>query len=155
MVVESVEVEYFANNPSNVDEADETRSPTVLVGASEIWPREFAAESSNVFPKLAPPSAVAHALPEAWMTPALVTCTQLVTVFPRFETVRSEVEAVPSTRNALVEANPVTEKYEDVALVEVEYFELRKLRVEDADGTRRPTRVEVGVKYILSVEFTT
>ena len=63
MVVASVEVEYLANNPSNVEEAEVRRSPTVEVGDNEIWPKLFAAFNSNVFPNEAPPSAVAHAEP--------------------------------------------------------------------------------------------
>ena len=36
VVVASVEVEYFANIPSNVEEAEVRRSPTVVVGEREI-----------------------------------------------------------------------------------------------------------------------
>ena len=53
---------------------------------------------------------MAHAEPVPEITPWFDTWTHSVPVFPRFETVRSEVEAVPSTRNAEVEASVDTDK---------------------------------------------
>ena len=45
------------------------------------------------------PSAVAHAEPVEEITPWFDTCTHSVPVFPRFETVRSEVDAAPFTES--------------------------------------------------------
>jgi len=76
-------------------------------------------------------------------------CRQFVVEFPRFEIVRFEVEANPSTRSAEVEAKPETERYVEVARVVVPKFTDKFIKVEEAvAGTKIPTRVEVGVRYL-------
>ncbi len=146
VVVAWVDVEYLANMPSNVLDADGVRRPTVEVGESEIWPKEFAALSSNVFPNVAP-DWVRHPDPVVETTPWFEIWRQLVPVLPRFEMVRREVEARVSTRSAEVDANVDTERYVVVDCVEVESDEKRFANVEDArEPTRMPTRDEVGVR---------
>ena len=139
VVVASVDVEYLANMPSNVLDADVVRMPTVEVGEREIWPREFAGLSSNVFPNVAP-DWVVHPDPETETVPWFDTWRQFVVVFPRPVICKREVEAFP-----------VTVRFVVVDCEEVEYLEKRRSKVLDAER-RSPTEV-VGEIEMWPVEF--
>ena len=96
-MVASVVVPYLVNKRSIEEEAD-TRTPIVVVGVSAKFPSESAAVSSHVFPNPAPPPPPEpQAEPVAEITPWFDTWTHSVPVFPRPDTVRRDVDAVPCT----------------------------------------------------------
>ena len=137
VVVAFVEVEYLANMPSNVLDADVVRMPTVEVGEREIWPREFAGLSSNVFPNVAP-DWVVHPDPETETVPWFDTWRQFVVVFPRPVICKREVEAFP-----------VTVRFVVVDCEEVEVREVRKRSEDEADEKAPP----VPIKRVVAVAW--
>ena len=70
-------------------------SPTVVVGAREICPREFTAFNSKVFPKFAPPPA-GHA-------PLQSSPIQRVVKFPKVEKSEVEVASVEKSQEKVEE----------------------------------------------------